>query len=160
MVILNCICDMALSGKLFCSKRHILKIQANRQKTDKTRKVINEHTLYEKKQPKFHLGGKWELHLIVWYLFKKWFSCNFYSLLNYRYIKYIILTNRLHLHFLLMMLLLKLVIIHGNLYSKKTEFEYEKRLLLWCIHHFKSDLIYKMDHMRITGTEHSSVILN
>ena len=29
--------------------------------------------------------------------------------------------------------------------------EYEKRLLLICIHHFKSDLIYNMDHMRISG---------
>ena len=29
----------------------------------------------------------------------------------------------------------------------------------WCIHHFKSDLIYNMDHKRISGTEPSSVIL-
>ena len=29
---------------------------------------------------------------------------------------------------------------------------YEKRLLLGCIHHFKSDLINNMDHMRISGT--------
>ena len=36
---------------------------------------------------------------------------------------------------------------------------YKKRLLLRCIHHFKSDLINKMDHMRISGTEPSSVIL-
>ena len=27
------------------------------------------------------------------------------------------------------------------------------------IHHFKSDLIWNMDHMRISGTEPSSVIL-
>ena len=31
--------------------------------------------------------------------------------------------------------------------------KYEKRLLLRCIHHFKSDLINNMDHMRISGTE-------
>ena len=29
-----------------------------------------------------------------------------------------------------------------------------------CIHPFKSDLINNMDHMRISGTEHSSVILS
>ena len=29
----------------------------------------------------------------------------------------------------------------------------KKRLLLRCIHHFKSDLINDMDHMRISGTE-------
>ena len=32
------------------------------------------------------------------------------------------------------------------------------RLLLRCIHHFKSDYINNMDHMRILGTEPSSVI--
>ena len=37
--------------------------------------------------------------------------------------------------------------------------KYQKRLLLRCKHHFKSDLIYNMDHMRISGTEPSSVIL-
>ena len=37
---------------------------------------------------------------------------------------------------------------------------HRKRLLLRCIHHFKSDLIYSMDHMRISGTEPSSVILS
>ena len=37
--------------------------------------------------------------------------------------------------------------------------KYEKRLLPRCLHHFKSDLIYNMDHMRISGTEPSSVIL-
>ena len=31
--------------------------------------------------------------------------------------------------------------------------EYKKKLLLRCIHHFNSDLIYNMDHMRISGTE-------
>ena len=36
----------------------------------------------------------------------------------------------------------------------------KKRLLIRCIHHFKSDLINNMDHMRISGTEPSSVILN
>ena len=40
------------------------------------------------------------------------------------------------------------------------KYEYEKRLLLRCIHHFKSDLINNMDHMRISGTEPSSVILS
>ena len=35
-----------------------------------------------------------------------------------------------------------------------------KRLLLRCLHHFKSDLINDMDHMRISGTEPSSVILS
>ena len=35
---------------------------------------------------------------------------------------------------------------------------YKKKLLLRCIHHFKSDLINNMDHMRISGTEPSSVI--
>ena len=39
-------------------------------------------------------------------------------------------------------------------------FQYEKRLLLRCLHHFKSDLINIMDHMRISGTEPSSVILS
>ena len=39
-------------------------------------------------------------------------------------------------------------------------FEYKKRLLLRCIHHFKSDLINNMDQMRISGTEPSSVILS
>ena len=39
-------------------------------------------------------------------------------------------------------------------------FKYEKRLLLRCIHYFKSDLIYNMDNMRISGTEPSSVILS
>ena len=37
--------------------------------------------------------------------------------------------------------------------------KYKKRLLLRCKHHFKSDLINNMDHMRISGTEPSSVIL-
>ena len=38
--------------------------------------------------------------------------------------------------------------------------EIKKRLLLRCIHHFNSDLIYVMDHMRISGTKPSSVILS
>ena len=37
---------------------------------------------------------------------------------------------------------------------------YKKRILLRCIHHLKSDLIYNMDHMRISGNEPSSVILS
>ena len=39
-------------------------------------------------------------------------------------------------------------------------FRYEKRLLLRFIHHLKSDLIYNIDDMLISGTEHSSVILS
>ena len=37
--------------------------------------------------------------------------------------------------------------------------QYEKRLLPRCIHHFKSNLMNNMDHMRISGNEPSSVIL-
>ena len=36
---------------------------------------------------------------------------------------------------------------------------YKKRLLLRCIHHFISDSINNVDHMSISGTEPSSVIL-
>ena len=36
--------------------------------------------------------------------------------------------------------------------------KYKKRSR--CIHHFKSDFINNMDHMRISGTEPSSVILS
>ena len=39
-------------------------------------------------------------------------------------------------------------------------YEIKKRLLLRCLHHFKSDLINNMDHMCISGTEPSSVILS
>ena len=42
----------------------------------------------------------------------------------------------------------------------KAVYEIKKRLLLRCIHHVKSDLINDMDHMRILGTEPSSVILS
>ena len=42
----------------------------------------------------------------------------------------------------------------------KIDEEYEQRFLLRCIHHFKSDLINNMDHMRISGNEPSSVILS
>ena len=38
--------------------------------------------------------------------------------------------------------------------------KYKKRLLLRHIHHFKPDLINDMDHMRISGIEHLSVILS
>ena len=31
---------------------------------------------------------------------------------------------------------------------------------MYRLHHFWSDLIYNMDHMRISGTETSSVILS
>ena len=37
---------------------------------------------------------------------------------------------------------------------------YKKRLLLRCLHHFKSDSNNNMDHMRISGTEPSSVVLS
>ena len=30
--------------------------------------------------------------------------------------------------------------------------KYKKIILLRCIHHFKSDLIYNMDHLRISDT--------
>ena len=39
-------------------------------------------------------------------------------------------------------------------------FKFQKSFLLRCIHHFKSDLINNMDHMRISGTEPSSVIIS
>ena len=51
----------------------------------------------------------------------------------------------------------------GTLWSTSSDtnrLKYKKRLLRRCIHHFKSDLINNMDHMRITGTETSSVILS
>ena len=38
--------------------------------------------------------------------------------------------------------------------------EYKKRILLRRIHNFKSDLINYMDHMHISGTKPSSVILS
>ena len=38
--------------------------------------------------------------------------------------------------------------------------KYKKRLLLRSTNNLKSDLIYNMDHMRISGTEPSSVILS
>ena len=38
--------------------------------------------------------------------------------------------------------------------------ELKKRLILRCIHHFKSHLINDMNHRRISGTEPSSVILS
>ena len=40
------------------------------------------------------------------------------------------------------------------------QLKYKKRLLLSCIHHFKSHLINNMDHIRISGNEPSSVILS
>ena len=48
--------------------------------------------------------------------------------------------------------------IKSLLSAGKKRLAYKKRLLLRCIHHFISDLIYNMDHMRISGTEPSSVI--
>ena len=42
--------------------------------------------------------------------------------------------------------------------KSSSHLNYDKRLLLWCLHHPKSDLINNMDHMRISGTEPSSVI--
>ena len=37
------------------------------------------------------------------------------------------------------------------------QLKYNKRLLLRCIHHFISDLIYNMDHMRIL---HTTIFIN
>ena len=37
--------------------------------------------------------------------------------------------------------------------AKAEILKFKKRLLLRCIHHFKSDLINNMDHMRISGDE-------
>ena len=45
-------------------------------------------------------------------------------------------------------------------YLSKCEWIYSKRLLLRCLHYFKTDLINNMDHMRISGNEPSSVILS
>ena len=49
---------------------------------------------------------------------------------------------------------------HARLYVCLLSIQYKKRLLLRCIHHFESDLINNMDHMRILGTEPSSVVLS
>ena len=38
--------------------------------------------------------------------------------------------------------------------------KYKKRLLFWCLPHFISDIINNMDNMRISGIEHSLVILS
>ena len=38
--------------------------------------------------------------------------------------------------------------------------KYQKRLLLRCLHHFKSDWINNMDHMHMSGNEPSTVILS
>ena len=51
------------------------------------------------------------------------------------------------------------LLIMDSKYDRPTG-KFEKRLLLRCIHHFKSDLINNMDHMRISGNEPSSVILS
>ena len=48
----------------------------------------------------------------------------------------------------------------SNRYATARCFECDKILLLGCIHHFNSDLIYNIDHMRISGNEPSSVILS
>ena len=48
----------------------------------------------------------------------------------------------------------------GGQDTREVAFQYKKRLLLRCIHHFKSDLINNMDHMRILGTQTSSAILS
>ena len=47
-----------------------------------------------------------------------------------------------------------------NFMSKLHKSKYKKILLLRCIHHFISEFIYNTDHMRISGTEPSSVILS
>ena len=48
-------------------------------------------------------------------------------------------------------------ILHAFLFKR---YKYKKRLLLRCKHHFKADLINKMDDMRISGTEPSSLTLS
>ena len=43
-----------------------------------------------------------------------------------------------------------------NTYSSNTiknSMAFKKRLLLSCIHHFKSEVINNIDHMRISGTD-------
>ena len=40
------------------------------------------------------------------------------------------------------------------------EYKFQKRLILRYMHHFNSDLINNMDHIRISGTYPSSVILS
>ena len=50
--------------------------------------------------------------------------------------------------------------LYGSSGPKESRVQYKTRLLLRCIHHFESDLIYNLDHMRISGTEPSSVILS
>ena len=47
-----------------------------------------------------------------------------------------------------------------QIFKRHYSYKYKKRLPLRCIRHFKSDLINNMDHMRISGTEPSSVILS
>ena len=68
------------------------------------------------------------------------------------------------------MYLFNFIIIHLILFKLSTVFylklsffrEYIKRdlELLRCIHHLKSDLIDSMDHMCVSGTEPSSVVLS
>ena len=53
-----------------------------------------------------------------------------------------------------------LILRNKNSYCKYLLLELKKRLLLWCIHNFKSALINDMDHGRISGTEPLSVILS
>ena len=49
--------------------------------------------------------------------------------------------------------------ISGTEPSSEDQFNIKKRLLLRYIHHFYSDVINDMDHMRISGNVSSSVIL-
>ena len=46
----------------------------------------------------------------------------------------------------------------GMMLTKKLK--YKKRLLLRYIHNFRPGLINNMDHMHVSGTEHSIVILS
>ena len=48
----------------------------------------------------------------------------------------------------------------GTLWSTSSDTRQVVELLLRCLHHFESDLINNMDHMRISGTQPSSVILS
>ena len=94
---------------------------------------------------------QWWLYLKVWYLslFQRYNICLGSVWVSwYQNCDWMICRHKLY-HFTV-----------ANLILLRSVNEYKRRLLLRCIHHFKSDLIYNMDHMRISGTEPSSVILS
>ena len=47
-----------------------------------------------------------------------------------------------------------------NIIANRLEIQIETSTKMYSIHHFKSELINDMDHMRISGTEPSSMILS